>query len=156
MATIAAMSEIVRPSRPEQIEQLRTLFREYQRWVDEPVCFAGFERELAELPNEYRVLLLAEAGGAPAGCVGLRVLPDGAAEMKRLYVRPAFQGRGLGRRLAGEIIAAARASGYAALRLDTLPKMAPAIALYRALGFSPRGPYAAAPAPGALFFELRL
>lgn len=150
------MGELVAATAPEQIEQVRALFREYERWVDEPVCFAGFERELAELPKEYRVLLLAEVGGEPAGCVGLRALPDGAAEMKRLYVRPAYQGRGLGRRLAGEIIAAARASGHAALRLDTLPKMAPAIALYRALGFAPRGPYAAAPTPGALFFELRL
>lgn len=150
------MGEIVQPTRPEQIEQVRALFREYQRWVDEPCCFASFDRELAELPNEYRVLLLAEVGGEPAGCAGLRALPDGAAEMKRLYVRPAYQGRGLGRRLAGEIIAAARASGYAALRLDTLPKMIPAIALYRALGFAPCGPYAAAPTPGALFFELRL
>ncbi len=156
MATIRAMSDIVRPTRPEQLEQVRTLFREYEAWVAEPCCFAGFERELAELPKEYRVLLLAEVGGAPAGCVGLRSLPDGAAEMKRLYVRPAYQGRGLGRGLAGEIIAAARAAGYAALRLDTLPKMAPAIALYRALGFAPRGPYSAAPTPGALFFELRL
>lgn len=150
------MDDIVRPTRPEQIEQVRALFREYERWVDEPCCFASFECELAELPKEYPVLLLAEAGGEPAGCAGLRALPDGAAEMKRLYVRPAHQGRGLGRRLAGEIIAAARASGYAALRLDTLPKMVPAIALYRALGFLPRGPYAAAPTPGALFFELRL
>ena len=138
-----------------QLEQVRTLFREYERWVDEPCCFTRFERELAELPKEYRVLLLAEVGGEPAGCVGMRALPDGAAEMKRLYVRPAYQGRGLGRDLAGRIIAAARASGYAALRLDTLPKMVPAIALYRALGFQPRGPYAAAPTPGALFFELR-
>lgn len=156
MSTIRAMGDIVQPTRPEQIEQVRALFREYEAWVAEPCCFAGFERELAELPGEYRVLLLAEVGGAPAGCVGLRALPDGAAEMKRLYVRPAYQGRGLGRRLAGEIIAAARASGYAALRLDTLPKMVPAIALYRALGFAPRGPYASPATPGAVFFELAL
>jgi ribosomal protein S18 acetylase RimI-like enzyme len=150
------MAEIVQPTRPGQLDQVRALFREYEAWVAEPHCFAGFERELDELPREYRVLLLAEAGGEPAGGVGLRALPNGAAEMKRLYVRPAFQGRGLGRRLAGEIIAAARDAGCAALRLDTLPKMAPAIALYRALGFEPRGPYAAVPTPGALFFELRL
>lgn len=150
------MVELVPATDPGHVEQVRALFREYERWVDEPRCFAGFERELAELPKEYRVLLLAEVDGAPAGCVGLRALPDGAAEMKRLYVRPAYQGRGLGRRLATAVIAAARASGFAALRLDTLPKMVPALALYRALGFAPRGPYAAAPTPGALFFELRL
>jgi carbonic anhydrase len=150
------MADIVQPTRSEQLDQVRALFREYEAWVAEPRCFAGFERELAELPEEYRVLLLAEVGGEPAGCVGLRAVPDGSAEKQRLYVRPAYQGRGLGRRLAGEIIAEARASGYAELRLDTLPKMAPAIALYGALGFRPRGPYAAAPTPGALFFELRL
>jgi ribosomal protein S18 acetylase RimI-like enzyme len=150
------MADIEAATSPEQIERVRALFREYQRWVDEPRCFAGFERELAELPKEYGVLLLAEIDGEPAGCAGLRTLPDGAAEMKRLYVRPAYQGRGLGRRLAAEIIAAARASGHAALRLDTLPKMVPAIALYRALGFAPRGPYASPPTPGAVFFELAL
>lgn len=150
------MADIVTASGAAQLEQVRALFREYERWVDEPCCFASFERELAELAKEYRVLLLAAVDGEPAGCAGMRALPDGAAEMKRLYVRPAYQGRGLGRDLAEKIIAAARASGYAALRLDTLPKMVPAIALYRALGFRPRGPYAAAPTPGALFFELRL
>lgn len=138
------------------LAKVRTLFREYEAWVAEPLCFSGFERELAELPGEYGVLLLAEADGEPAGCVGLRTLPDGAAEMKRLYVRPAYQGRGLGRCLAAEVIASARAAGRAVLRLDTLPKMVPAIALYRALGFAPRGPYAPAPTPGAVFFELRL
>lgn len=151
-----AMESIRRAANAAEIEAVRALFREYEAWVAEPRCFAGFERELADLPGEYGLLLLAEVGGEPAGCVGLRALPDGAAEMKRLYVRPAHQGRGLGRRLAAEVIAAARASGHAALRLDTLPKMAPAIALYRALGFAPCGPYPPAPTPGALFFELRL
>jgi ribosomal protein S18 acetylase RimI-like enzyme len=138
------------------VAHVRALFREYQAWVAEPLCFAGFERELAELPGEYGVLLLAEETGAPAGCVGVRRLPDGAAEMKRLYVRPAYQGRGLGRRLAEAAVGAARAAGSRVLYLDTLPKMAPAIALYGALGFAPRGPYAYPPTPGALFFELGL
>lgn len=154
------MGEIVPASGPERIEQVRALFREYQRWVDEPCCFAGFERELAELPGEYGPpagrLLLALEDGAPAGCAALRPLAGRACEMKRLYVRPAHRGRGLGRRLAEAMVGAARAAGCRALVLDTLPKMAPAIALYGALGFQPRGPYAAAPTPGALFFELRL
>jgi GNAT superfamily N-acetyltransferase len=154
------MDEIVPASGPERIEQVRALFREYQRWVDEPCCFAGFERELAELPGEYGPpagrLLLALEDGAPAGCAALRALADGVCEMKRLYVRPAHRGRGFGRRLAEAMVGAARAARCRALVLDTLPKMAPAIALYGALGFLPRGPYAAAPTPGALFFELRL
>lgn len=150
------MESIRQAASPVEIEAVRALFREYEAWVAEPLCFAGFERELAELPGEYGVLLLAEADRQPAGCVGLRILPDGAGEMKRLYVRPARRGRGLGRRLAEAVIGAARAAGCAALRLDTLPKMAPALALYRALGFAPCAPYAPAPTPGALFFELRL
>lgn len=154
------MTGIVQASAPEQIEQVRALFGEYERWVDEPVCFASFERELAELPGEYGPpagrLLIAYAGGAPAGCAALRRLADGAGEMKRLFVRPPYRGLGLGRRLAEAVVEAARAGGGGALYLDTLPKMAPAIALYGALGFVPRGPYAAAPTPGALFFELRL
>jgi ribosomal protein S18 acetylase RimI-like enzyme len=150
------MSEI-RPARSgADLEAVRALFREYEAWVAEPCCFAGFERELAELPGEYGALLLAEQAGAPAGCVGVRRLPDGAAEMKRLYVRPACQGRGLGRRLTEAAIDAARASGSRVLYLDTLPKMTSAIGLYGALGFAPRGPYASPPTPGALFFELRL
>ena len=154
------MGDIVPACGPGRIEQVRALFREYQRWVDEPCCFAGFERELAELPGEYGPpagrLLLALEDGAPAGCAALRPLKSGACEMKRLYVRPAHRGRGLGRRLAEAMVGAARAAGCRTLVLDTLPKMAPAIALYGALGFQPRGPYAAAPTPGALFFELRL
>jgi len=154
------MGDIVRAAGPEQIEQVRALFREYERWVDEPCCFAGFERELAELPGEYGspagCLLLAYEDGKPAGCAALRRLDGSACEMKRLFVRPAYRGRGLGRELAGAVVGAARAAGCSALVLDTLPKMAPAIGLYGALGFVPRGPYAPAPTPGALFFELRL
>jgi len=151
----------IRPARSgPELDAVRALFREYERWADAPVCFAGFERELAELPGEYAppggALLLALEDGAPAGCVGLRPLPDGAAEMKRLYVREAFRGRGLGRRLAEAVIAAARAAGYATLRLDSLPKMRAALAMYADLGFVPRGPYAAEPTPGAVRLELPL
>jgi len=143
-----------------EIEEVRGLFREYERWVDEPCCFTTFEQELARLPGDYgppagRLFLASEAGAA-AGCAALRRLDATTGEMKRLYVRPAFRGRGLGRRLARQVIAAAREAGCKRLVLDTLPKMASAIALYGALGFSPRGPYAANPTPGAIFFELKL
>lgn len=150
--------ETVRTAR--DLDELRVLFREYHAWVAEPACFVAFERELAELPGEYGppggALLVAHLDGSAAGCAALRRLPDGAGEMKRLYVRPAYRGRGLARRLALEVIARARAQGCPALYLDTLPKMAAAIALYGALGFARRGPYADAPTPGALFFELPL
>ena len=154
------MLELRQATSPADIEAVRALFREYERWVDEPCCFATFEQEVEALPGEYAPpagrLFLAEEAGASAGCVALRRLDAQAGEMKRLYVRPPFQGRGLGRRLATEVIAAARQAGYTRLLLDTLPKMASAIALYRALGFAPCGPYSAAPTPGAIFFELQL
>ncbi|HET9734259.1 MAG TPA: GNAT family N-acetyltransferase [Burkholderiales bacterium] len=154
------MIELRQASSSGEIEVLRGLFREYQRWVDEPCCFASFEQELAGLPGEYAPpagrLLLASEAGAPAGCAALRRLDAQTGEMKRLYVRPAYRGRGLGRQLAAAVIDAARETGYASLVLDTLPKMASAIALYRALAFAPRGPYSAQPTPGAIFFERRL
>jgi putative acetyltransferase len=154
------MNEIRPAVTPADLGAVRVLFREYERWVDAPRCFAGFERELAELPGDYAppggLLLIALDDGAPAGCVALRPLEGGAAEMKRLYVRPALRGRGLGRRLAEAVIAAARAAGDSRLCLDSLPKMRAALAMYAALGFSPRGPYSREPTPGAVFLELRL
>ncbi len=154
------MTELVVATSGRQLQQVRELFREYHRWVDEPCCFAGFEQELAGLPGEYGppdgLLLLALADGHPAGCVALRPFDSGRGEMKRLYVRPAFQGVGLGKRLTQAAIEAARATGRHALLLDTLPKMSSAIALYAALGFARRDAYSSRPTPGALFFELRL
>lgn len=142
---------------PRDLQAIRELFAEYAGAVAEPCCFEGFERELAGLPGEYappagRLLL---ADGA-AGCVALRRLAVDTAEMKRLYVRPAFRGHGLGRRLTEAAIAAAREGGCSRLVLDSLPKLREAIALYRSLGFREVPPYLPQPTPGALCFELRL
>lgn len=154
------MHDLIDATSERHLQQVRELFRAYALWVNEPCCFTSFEQELAALPGEYAPaggrLLLALAGGVPAGCVALRSFDAGRSEMKRLYVRPACQGQGLGKRLAQAAIEAARAAGSHTLLLDTLPKMTPAIALYRALGFAPRGPYSSTPTPGAVFFELRL
>jgi GNAT superfamily N-acetyltransferase len=156
----SAVSELIQASAARDLEQVRELFREYQRWVDEPCCFTTFAAELAGLPGEYGApsgrLFLALEDGLPAGCAAFRRIDARRGEMKRLYVRPMHRGRGLGRRLATAVIEVARASGCELLLLDTLPKMASAIALYGALGFVRRGAYSPQPTPGALFFELRL
>jgi len=154
------MPEILAARSPAEIESVRTLFREYEQGVAEPCCFADFERELAALPGEYvppaGALLLARDAAGDAGCVALRRLDAGRGEMKRLYVRGDRRGSGFGRALALAAIEAARRAGYNGLMLDTLPKMTEAIALYRALGFTPTGPYSATPTPGAVFFQLNL
>ena len=144
----------------EDVETARLLFKEYAASLGFDLCFQGFDRELAGLPGDYappdgRLLLLIEEG-RPAGCVALRRFAPDACEMKRLYVRPEFRERSMGRALTEAAMHEARGIGYARLILDTVPFMAAAIALYRALGFREIAPYRANPIPGAMFFELRL
>jgi GNAT superfamily N-acetyltransferase len=146
------MARLTEATGAAQLAAVRELFAEYARQVDEPACFVGFERELESLPGEYRLFLLEDA----AGCVALRFLDRRTAEMKRLYVRAAHRGRGLGRVLAEAAITAAREAGCSRIVLDTLPKMREAQALYGLLGFRPIDPYLSEPTPGALCFELRL
>lgn len=139
---------------------MRSLFGEYSRLVAEALCFQNFDQEVEALPGLYAppggVLLMARDGEKAAGCVALRQLDAGSGEMKRMYVRDAYRGSGLGRRLALAVIEEARKLGYARVVLDTLPKLAPAIALYRDLGFRETIPYLAAPTPGAICFELKV
>lgn len=146
------MAKVVEATARADVDRVRELFAEYARTVDEPRCFAGFDEELATLPGDYRLFL----ADGDAGCVAVRVLSADTAEMKRLYVRPAHRGEGLGRALAEKAIAVARDAGCARIVLDTLPRMAGAQALYRALGFRPTAPYLESPTPGALCFELSL
>jgi ribosomal protein S18 acetylase RimI-like enzyme len=154
------MMELVQAETPEQIEEVRRLLREYEASLGVSLCFQGFERELAKLPGEYappggRLLLALEAGQA-VGCVALRRLDDETCEMKRLYLRPGSRGRGAGRLLALAIIDEARKLGCNKMRLDTLPSMREAIALYESLGFKRIEPYYCNPVPGAVFMELKL
>ena len=151
----------IQASSSGEIEQARVLFREYETWLNVDLCFQGFEKELAELPGAYASptgrLLLAFENDQLAGCVALRRLSDDSCEMKRLFLRPQFHGRGHGRELAEHIIEEARAIGYRKMRLDTLSEqMGNAIALYRGLGFREIEPYYDNPVPGALFLELTL
>lgn len=147
---------------PKDIVDARMLFEEYAQWLGVDLCFQGFAEELERLPGDYAApqgrLFIARDSvtGDAAGCVALRPLADGTCEMKRLYVRPAFRGIGLGATLAALVIDAAREEGYARLVLDTLGHMQSAIGLYRKLGFSGIPAYYDNPIPGALYFELRL
>jgi putative acetyltransferase len=146
---------------PEQTAAIRELFLEYAQSLGFSLCFQSFDKELAGLPGDYAPpegsLLLATREGTPAGCVALHRLEPGICEMKRLYVRPQFRGKGLGRALAERIIADARQIGYKRLRLDTVePMMRAAVAMYRQLGFCEIAPYRQNPIAGALYMELEL
>ena len=152
---------LIAPAKAEgDFDGARELFREYAQSLGFDLAFQGFDRELRELPGDYAPprgrLLLASVDGAFAGCVALRAIGDGLSEMKRLYVRPAYRRLGLGRRLCEAIVAEAREAGYASVRLDTVPAMGEARALYRTLGFRPIAPYRFNPVPGTEYLELRL
>lgn len=152
--------EIVDGHLEERLPLVGSLFEEYAASLDVDLSFQDFDRELEELPGDYVPpagrLLLALDGDEPAGCVALRPYEPEICEMKRLYVRPAFQGTGLGRRLAEAIVEAARDAGYDRMRLDTLPSMAAARGLYRSLGFEEIEAYRPNPVHGTTYFELRL
>lgn len=144
----------------DEIETARMLFREYADGLDVDLSFQNFDEELATLPGGYAPpdgrLMLAWHGAESAGCVALRRFAERIGEMKRLYVRLAWRGTGLGRALAEAVIAEARAAGYTTLRLDTLPTMTTAQRLYRALGFREIAAYRANPVHGSSYMELSL
>ncbi len=154
------MLNILPATAAQDLEEVRILFLEYSALVAEALCFQNFEHELEALPGQYAppggVLLLARDAQGAAGCVALRRIDAGTGEMKRMYVRERCRGSGLGRKLAMAVIEEAKKRNHARIVLDTLPKLAPAIALYRDLGFRETTPYLAAPTPGALCFELRI
>jgi len=154
------MLTLIEAQTAEQIGIIRELFQEYAESLGFDLCFQDFERELADLPGEYAPpngrLLLAMNGEEVAGCVGLRRFAEGMCEMKRLYVRPQFRGKGIGRELAVATIEEARKIGYQSMKLDTIASMTEAIALYRALGFTETEPYRYNPVQPCMFMELRL
>ena len=154
------MPEFIIAETQEDYREARVLLREYEAESEVDLCFQGFEEEVEVLERAYgppggRFLIL-RSGEQIAGCVALEDSGDKTCEMKRLYVRPEFRGKGLGRRCAERIVREAREMGYAAMRLDTLPSMRAAVALYRSMGFREIDPYAENPVEGALFMELGL
>jgi putative acetyltransferase len=145
----------------EQIEQVRSLFREYESWLGLSLCFQGFEEELETLPGKYAEpdgrIFIGYVDDEPAGCIGLRKLDDGICEMKRLYLRESARGQGLGNALIDKLIADAREIGYKKMRLDTYPpKMGKAVGLYESHGFRVIEPYYDNPHGDTLFMEMDL
>lgn len=151
---------IVPADRPKRVEEARRLFLEYAASLGFDLAFQDWDEELRNLPGAYApprgVLLLLVEDGGTLGCVALRGLDDRTAEMKRLYLRPEARGRGLGSALAEAAVGEARRLGYGRVRLDTVPGMEAAQAIYRTLGFRPISPYCKNPIHGATFLEIEL
>jgi putative acetyltransferase len=144
----------------QDVVTARLLFQEYAAGLDTDLCFQGFATEVSSLPGAYSPpqgrLLLAWSDPEPAGCVALRPMSEGICEMKRLFVRPAFRGQGLGRKLTEQALEEARDIGYSTMRLDTLPSMWSALRLYQLLGFARCDAYYDTPLRGTIFMELKL
>ena len=156
--------DFIVPRVVSELDELRRIFREYAQSIQVDLCFQDFDRELANLPGDYAPprgsVLMATVNGEVAGCCALRPLDatdyPNACEMKRLYVRPAFRGLGLGRDLAERTLDAARQSGYHCALLDTLDEMETARALYQDLGFEEVPPYYHNPLAGAHYLKADL
>ena len=144
---------IAKATSPKDVAAVKELFLEYAAWLGEDLCFQGFDEEMDTFPKFYCYLLLARVDGAVAGAIGLKDLGSGLCEMKRLFVRDAFKTTGLGRRLSERLIEDAKALGFRTMRLDTLPRLEAAVALYRKLGFKEIPPYYFNPVEGVLYFE---
>lgn len=148
-------------ARSDELDDVRAAFREYANWLGVNLAFQGdFATELSRLPGSYALpqgrLLVARAPTGVAGTVALRPLGDGICEMKRLYVRPAFRGQAIGRRLVERLLSEARTAGFQRMRLDTLAHMTEAVTLYKSMGFQVIPPYYHNPLPDVVYFELAL
>ncbi len=155
------MADMIIACVKKSLREVADLFREYADWLAVDLCSDNIEREVEELPGLYGppegCLLLARRDGKPVGCVALRRFDEDKCEMKRLFVRPAFMGLGIGRALASKIIDEARRLGYRKMRLDSVAdRMTEAVSLYRSLGFHEIQPFGDHPEGCTLFMELDL
>lgn len=152
--------ELIQVESEEHLDCIRELFKEYEKSLGFNLDFQDYKKELAKLPGEYAApdgrILLVFYKDKVAGCVALRKHEQGICEMKRMYVRPQYRRKGIGRAMAQKIIEEARAHGYERMRLDTINTMKEAIALYRSLGFKETEPYRHNPIKGASYMELSL
>ena len=146
----------------EDMDVIRELFREYQAWLDVDLCFQDFEGELKSLPGAYApplgqaYLAKDETSGQIDGCIAVRPRDNGRCEMKRLYVRDAWRGRGLGRELAALSLVKAKAAGHTHMCLDTLGHLTSAIALYKSMGFQEIDAYYDNPLDDVRYMEIEL
>lgn len=156
---MSTATEIILASGPN-IGLVQDLWREYWRSIGLPPDFQNFIEEIASLPGAYSYprgrLLLALCGGRPAGTAAFRPLDHQSCEAKRLYVRPQYRGKGIGKALLEELVREARREGYREMYGDTLKSMASALKMYSQRGFSEVAPYSANPTPGAIFLKLEL
>jgi len=154
------MIQIINAQEQDHYQKVRELFMQYADSLDFDLEFQGFSQELATLPGQYAppdgCILLAEESGRFVGCAALRPLEGKICEMKRLYVKPDYRGRGIGRMLACSIIDRAREIGYAKMRLDTIATMQEARTLYYSLEFQNIKAYRYSPLDEPSFMELEL
>lgn len=155
------MNDLIQVQSEKDLAEVAELFREYAEWLAIEVSSCKIEKTISAFPGQYGppdgCLLLARQDGRSAGCVALRRFDDDTCEMKRLHVRPAYRGRGIGKALAAEIIDEARRLGYRKMRLDSIAdRMKEAVSLYRSLGFREISPYGDHPEGCTLFMELDL
>lgn len=151
------MPQIIKALTAAHYTAAGALFKEYAQWLGIDLCFQQFDDELAQLPIMYGEpnggIFLLKDDIQYIGCVGVRTKEPGIAELKRMYIQPAYHGKGLGQLLLQEAIAFATSIGFTKIRLDTLATMTPAIGLYKKNGFYEIPPYYFNPEANAVFFE---
>ncbi|MFC3809853.1 tRNA pseudouridine(38-40) synthase TruA [Lacihabitans lacunae] len=147
-------------AKQEDLETVKSLFKEYQEFLGFSLCFQGFEEELKSLPAPYNsptgALIVAKYEDEIIGVVGVKKLDGQTCEMKRLYLKPKYQGYGIGKALAVTIIEKAKDLGYKTMKLDTLIRLKSAVEIYKKLGFEETEAYNQNPESDIIYLEKTL